>query len=111
VLFLRLLRPLLTPLLLDCAFLTSITGIVLLVGRLGIPAEVASPDSSGSTAKIASPWRSSRGLGMVSDRGARDDLDHLSAMDDCPPRSAPVMDTAEASALCLRISTSSFVKS
>ena len=111
MLFLRSLRPLLTPLLLDCAFLTSITGIALFVERLGFTAEVVLPDSSESTLRIASARWSSKGMELVRDRGNWDILDHGSAMDDGPPRSESVMETADASALCLRISFSSSVKS
>ena len=103
MLFLRLLRPLLTPLLLDRAVFTSITGIAVLVGRLGFEAGVAMSGSSGSTLRIDSPRWSSNGVEVVRDRGGLDVLDHRSAIvDDGPPRSAPVIETADASALCLR---------
>jgi hypothetical protein len=66
-------------------------------------------DSSGSTLRMHNPRWSSKGVEVVRDRGVRDALDHRSDMVDGPPRSVPVMDTAEASALCLRIDFSASV--
>jgi hypothetical protein len=87
------------------------TGIAVLVGRLGFEAGVAVSGSSGSTLRMDSPRWSSKGVEVVRDRGVLDVLDHRSAIVDGPPRSVPVMETADASALCLRTAFSSSVES